>query len=124
MSKKEKSTPPGIMLVMCAWIGVMLSFLVLIGFANAPKLCVKSVKEEIIYKQIKNIKAFEENLDKVLDDAEKEKKIILARLGNACESRNKPVHKIVNISFKNEKPDTKAKVIPFKSLGTILTTDH
>ena len=86
-----------------------------------------SIKEEIIYKQVKTIKAFEKNidlLDKVLDDAVKENKIILARLGNACESRNKSVHKIVNISFKNEKPDTKAKVIPFKSLGTILTTDH
>ena len=89
-SKKEKSTPPGIMLVMCAWIGVMLSFLVLIGFA-APMLCVKSIKEEIIYKQVKTIQAFEKNidlLDKALDDAVKENKIILARLGNACESRN------------------------------------
>ena len=91
MYKKENPTPPGIMLVMCAGIGVMLSFLVLIRFANAPKLYVKSIKEEIIYKQVKTIKAFEKNidlLDKVLDDAVKENKIILARLGNACESRN------------------------------------
>ena len=105
MSKKEKSTPPESMLAMCAWIGVMLSFLVLIGFANAPILCIKSTKEEIIYKQVKIIRAFEKNidlLDKALDDAVKENKIILARLGNACESRNKSVHKIVNISFKNE----------------------
>ena len=88
LSKKEKSTPPGIMLVMCVWIGAMLSFLVLIGFANAPILFLKSIKEEIIYKQVKTIKAFEKNidlLDKVLDDAVKENKIILAR---ACESRN------------------------------------
>ena len=87
MSAKEKKTPPGIMLVMCAWIGVMLSFLVLIGFANAPMLCVKSIKEEIIYKKVETIQAlqaFEKNIDllnKVLDDAVKENKIILARLG-------------------------------------------
>ena len=114
--QKKNSTPPGIMLVMCVGIGVMLSFLVLIGFAKSPKLCIKSTKEELIYKQVKIIRAFEKNidlLDKVLDDAVKENKIILARLGNACESRNKSVHKIVNVSFKNEKPDTKAKVIPF-----------
>ena len=73
---------------MCVWIGAMLSFLVLIGFANAPILFLKSIKEEIIYKQVKTIQAFEKNidlLDKVLDDAVKENKIILAR---ACESRN------------------------------------
>ena len=72
---------------MFAWIGVILSFLVLIGFANVPILCVKSTKEEIIYKQVKTIQAiqaFEKNIDllnKVLDDAVKENKIILARLG-------------------------------------------
>ena len=86
MSKKAKSTPPESMLAMCTWIGVMLSFLVLIGFA-----CVKSIKEKIIYKQVKTtqaIQAFEKNidlLDKVLNDVVKENKIILARLGNACD---------------------------------------
>ena len=88
MSKKAKSTPPESMLAMCTWIGVMLSFLVLIGFAKSPKLCIKSTKEELIYKQVKIIRAFEKNidlLDKALNDAVKENKIILAR---ACESRN------------------------------------
>ena len=67
---------------MFAWIGVILSFLVLIGFANVPILCVKSTKEEIIYKQVKIIRAFEKNIDlleqyaKVLDDEVKENKII------------------------------------------------
>ena len=91
MYNKEKLTPPGIMLVMCSGIGVMLFFLVLIGFASAPRLRVKLIKEEIIDTQVITIKVFEKHIDllekhsKVLDDEVKENKITLAR---ACESRN------------------------------------
>ena len=74
---------------MCVWIGIMLSFLVLIGFAvNAP------IRISTCGAQVKTTKTFEENIDlleqhaKALDDAVKENEIILARLGNACESRN------------------------------------
>jgi hypothetical protein len=90
MSNKEKSTTPESRLAMCAGIGVMLSFLVLIGFA-----CVKSIKEKIIYKQVKTIQAiqaFEKNIDlleqyaKVLDDEVKENKIIFKTWKCLCNS--------------------------------------
>ena len=58
------------------------------AFPNTEILRKISTKEELIYKQVKIIRAFEKNidlLDKALNDAVKENKIILAR---ACESRN------------------------------------
>ena len=54
-----------------------------------------------------------------MDGDIKEQKIILQNLTKACESLNKAVHKIVNRSFKNDKTDTKKKVIPFKNLDKI-----
>jgi len=97
MSKKEKSTPR-----------------------------VKTVKEDLIYVQIKTIELLDEIINKnkkiktLLDEDTEDQKIILQNLTKACESRNKAVHKIVHAGLINGKPDTQAKVIPFMNLDTIL----